>query len=208
MEAAVDEYGAEPEEPEPEPVVETNPVNEKLPKVTDARPRTLYVRRDVLNAGDIVRWAKGQGFVDTLPADDMHVTIAFSRTAVDWMKVEPTWSGDEGGTLTIKPGGARLVERLGEATVLLFNASELSWRHESIKRAGASWDFPEYQPHVMITYDPPADLESIEPYRGEIKLGPEVFEEVDEDWSKRLRGQIAADAHVIRAVVKRKRRTR
>src|SRR5690606_14802880 len=28
----------------------------------DAAPRTLYVRRDVLNAEDIIAWAKGQGF--------------------------------------------------------------------------------------------------------------------------------------------------
>jgi hypothetical protein len=204
LEAAVEEYGAEPEEPEPVTPTEAIPP-EKPFVVADARPRTLYVRRDVLNSDDIVRWAEDQGFTATLPADEMHVTIAFSRTQIDWMKVESTWGGDEDGKFTVKPGGARLVEKLGDAVVLLFNASELSWRHETIKRAGASWDWPEYQPHVTITYDPPVnlDLESIEPYRGEIKLGPEIFEEVDEDWAKKLRGKISADAHVVRATVKR-----
>lgn len=120
----------------------------------------------------------------------MHVTIAFSRVAVDWMKAGETWSGDKDGKLTVQPGGARLVEKLGDkgAVVLLFNSSDLSWRHEAIRRdAGASWDYPEYQPNVTITYSGgDLDLEKVEPYRGKLIFGPEIFQELDEDWSSRL----------------------
>lgn len=147
--------------------------------VSDAAPRTLYVHRKVLNADDILAWAKEQGFAETLPADDLHVTIAFSRTPLDWMKVGEAWSGE----VTVNEGGARIVDRFGGARVLLFASSELSWRHEEIKRAGASWDHPEYQPHITISYsDKSPDLAEIEPYRGKIVLGPEVFQEVNEDW--------------------------
>ena len=146
--------------------------------VTDAAPRTLYVRRDVLNGAEIIAWAKGQGFTTTLPADDLHVTIAFSRAAVDWMKVGEAWQSK----MELAEGGPRLMERFGEAKVLLFRASELEWRHESILAAGATWDRPEFQPHITISYgDMP---EGVQPYQGKIILGPERFEEIKEDWGK------------------------
>lgn len=160
------------------------------PRLRDASPRSLYIRRDVINAAEIIKWAKAQGFTSTLAASDMHVTVIYSRTAIDWMKISSDWmSSQEDGSLTIRPGGARLVERLGpEAVVLLFNSSELSWRHEAIKHNGASSDYEDYQPHVTITYKPPEglDLMKVEPYRGEIRLGPEIFEEIDDTYRSNL----------------------
>ena len=148
--------------------------------VGDAEPRTLYVSRNVLNADEIIAWAKGQGFKTTLPADDLHVTIAYSRTPLDWMKVGESWQGK----VELAEGGPRLMEKFGEARVLLFKASELEWRHDAIKEAGASWDHPDYQPHISISYSPDSpDLENVTPYQGKIILGPEIFAEVNEDWS-------------------------
>jgi len=159
--------------------------------LTDARPRTLYVSRKLLNADEVISWAKGQGFTTTQPAEDMHVTICFSRQPVDWMKVGEAWNEDENGRMTVHAGGPRAVEPLGDkgAVVLLFGASSLSYRHEGIKReTGASFDYSEYQPHVTITYDvpPDLDLEKVRPYRGKLVFGPEIFEEVNEDWEKGL----------------------
>lgn len=152
-------------------------------QIGDAAPRTLYVRRNVLNADEIIAWAKAQGFKTTLPADDMHVTIAFSREPVDWMKMGESWSDK----VEIAAGGARIMEQFGQARVLLFASSELSWRHEGMKREGATWDHPEYQPHITISYDPDApDLGDVEPYKGKIILGPEIFEEVKEDWQEQI----------------------
>lgn len=137
-----------------------------------------------MNADEIIAWAKGQGFKTTLPADDMHVTIAFSRIPVDWMKVGQSWSDK----IEVAAGGPRMLDafgKSGEAKVLMFASSELSWRHQEIKDAGASWDHPEYQPHITISYAEDApDIETVEPYRGKIVLGPEIFEEVNENWSE------------------------
>jgi phage-related protein (TIGR01555 family) len=156
--------------------------------LTDAEPRSLYVQRKLLNADEVIAWAKGQGFETTLAGADMHVTVAYSRQPLDWMKVGSSWSDDAKGQLEVRPGGARIVERLGDkgAVVLLFASSELCWRHEDIKRAGASFDFAEYQPHVTITYGLPAgvDLAQVEPYRGRLLFGPEIFEELDPDWAE------------------------
>lgn len=147
----------------------------------DAAPRTLYVRRDVLNGAEIIAWAKEQGFEAALPVDDLHVTIAYSRRPIDWMKIGEAWQSK----LELPEGGPRLMEQFGEAKVLLFKASELEWRHEAIKEAGASWDHPEFQPHITISYGlMPA---GVEPYQGKIILGPERFEEVQDGWQRSIR---------------------
>lgn len=152
--------------------------------VNDATPQTLYVSRKLLNAKDVIRWAKAQGFKTTLPADDMHVTIAFSRNPVDWMDVGESWTP----RLELGAGGPRQMEQFGEARVLLFASEELKWRHERIKEAGATWDHPEYQPHVTISYDPDApDIADIEPYTGPMIFGPEIFKEVKEDWAEGIK---------------------
>lgn len=174
----------------PQLEVDPDEENEEQQELGDAAPRTLYVRRNVLNAAEILSHFREQGFNTTLPAEDLHVTIAFSRQPVDWMKMGENWTEGEDGNVTIQAGGPRLMEALGqngEAKVLLFTSSLLTWRHEEIKRRGASWDWPDYQPHITISYDPEApDLNTVEPYRGPIVLGPEIFEEVSEDWRESI----------------------
>lgn len=153
--------------------------SDPLNRANDAAPRTLYVSRAVLNRDELQRWASEQGLGELQP--DLHVTIAFSRQPVDWMAAEEDWPAGENGEILIQPGGPRLVEPLGDRTaVLLFASSQLGYRHERIKRAGASWDYAEYQPHVSLTGEP-VDLANVVPYRGVIRLGPERFEEVREE---------------------------
>ena len=93
------------------------------------------------------------------------------------MKTGESWAGK----LEIAAGGPRVIERFGdgEAIVLCFNCSELRWRHEDLKNAGAEWDHPEYQPHITLSTESPGlDVMAIQPYTGPIVLGPEIYEEV------------------------------
>jgi len=157
--------------------------------LADAAPKTLYVQRKLLNADEVIRWAKSQGLETTLAADDMHVTIAFSRAPVDWFAVGTDWSGDENGHVRVRPGGPRAVERLGEgdAVALTFADDQLEWRHKRIREAGASWDWPEYRPHVTLTWQAEGvDVSEIEPYTGPLVFGPELFSELDEDWKEKV----------------------
>lgn len=193
LDAAIEEHGTlseqEPDENEQRAAVGEDPKEKAKPITGDAAPRTLYVRRDVLNSAEITAWAKAQGFESV--QDGLHVTIIHTRTPLDWIKVGQSgeWSSDEDGELTIAPGGPRLMERFGEAVVLQFASSRLTWRHEDIKRLGAETDYPDYQPHVTITWKMPAgmDLSKVDPYRGKIRLGPEQFEEVNDDWRASIR---------------------
>ncbi len=181
LESALEEFGSEVPEDERDEEGGTT-------KLQDAAARTLYVSRKVLNTGAIIDWAKAQGFETTLPAEDLHVTVAYSKTPVDWMAVAQAWTNKPNGNLTSSAGGPRMVEQFGEgAIVLLFNNTELTWRHQGILDAGASWDWPDYQPHITFTYQPGSvDLDQVEPYRGVIELGPEIFEEIPPSWSDDL----------------------
>ncbi|KQT52205.1 MULTISPECIES: anti-CBASS protein Acb1 family protein [unclassified Aureimonas] len=191
LEAALDEAAAEGDEidfsakaaePEVDPA-ETASILRMRAAANDAAPATLYVHRKVKNGAEIIAWAKRQGFTSTLEASDLHVTIAFSRQPVDWMAVGETWESE----IKIAAGGPRLMEQFGEATVLLISSRSLKWRHEEIIAAGASWDHPEYQPHITISYGgAPADLTKVQAYQGEIVLGPEIFEPLDEDWKAKV----------------------
>lgn len=154
-------------------------------------PRPLYVQRKVVNAGEILDWAEKQGIAGLLPPDDLHVTIAYSRRPIDWMKVgQASWTSPAapGGKLLIPAGGPRLVERFTAdgPMVLLFASNDLAWRNREIRDAGASWDHDGYYPHITLSYAPgDVDLASITPWRGLIELGPEIFEPIDENWKDR-----------------------
>lgn len=161
--------------------VEETRARAKATAVSDAKPRTMYVHRKVKNAAALINWANAQGIKGVQSADQLHVTIAFSREPVDWFEFREDYEPE----IKVK-GGARLVERLGpkqDALVLLFKSNALHWRHREFIEGGASWDHDEYQPHVTISWKAgDIDINSIEPYNGEIILGPEIFEDVKENW--------------------------
>lgn len=170
-----------------------------LTKITalKADTQTLYVSRSVTNPDDIITWAKEQGFEKTLQADDLHVTVAFSRDKVDWAAM-----GDSFDALKFE-GGKREVTPLGDkgAVVLKFEAVELQDRWQEFRDKGASWDYPSYQPHVSITYDGgDVDLSGVTPYEGPIHLGPEKFAELDEDWSDKVTEKFDGGEAVSRQV--------
>ncbi len=188
-------WGVEPDlsleqpDPAPQPKGGDLPAGAEGMDTTDASPRPLYVRRDLLNADDLIAWAKANGLETTLPADQMHVTVLYSRTAVDPMAMGETWGSETDGGLIVKAGGPRALERFGEgALVLQFASWSLTSRHADMIRAGASHDWPEYAPHVTITYTVPEgfDIEAVRPYTGELRFGPEIFEPLDLDWKSKL----------------------
>jgi lambda family phage portal protein len=139
----------------------------------------LYVKRTLTNPHDLIEWAKAQGFTSTLPAEDLHVTVVYSRAAIAPSAVLPAAQD------LLVTGGTRSVERLGDkgAVVLKFACPELSARWQEWRNAGASWDHESYQPHVTITYqaDPGMDLSRVTPFAGELAFGPELAEALNLD---------------------------
>lgn len=153
-------------------------------------PKPLYVSRRVKpeTAKKLLAWASAAGIPDLYPAADLHVTVLYSKSPVDWfdMGSDSEWSGD--ADLTIPEGGPRTVEKLGDAgaIVLRFSSNRLKWRHDEMVAKGASHDFDEYAPHVTLALAPEFETEGVEPYTGELRFGPEIFEDIVEDWVSRV----------------------
>lgn len=156
----------------------------------DAEKLTLYVHRPLVNADALIAWARAAGFKTTLAADDMHATIAYSKAPVDWDALDP-----EEDPITVAPG-ARQVTPLGDegAIVLKFTSPDLQARWKEFGDAGATWDYPTFQPHVTISYDAgDVDLAKVTPFDLPLEFGPETFGEVQSDWTPKEVGATDAD---------------
>jgi hypothetical protein len=141
--------------------------------------QSLFIKRPLLNAADLVAWAKEQGFETALQPGDMHVTVLYSKAVVEW----PEPLEDE---VVVNYSAARTVEALGNkgAVVLGFEAPELERRWQDLVDAGASHDFDGYKAHVTITWRAgDLDLAAVEPFQGDLVFGPERMREIDPDWS-------------------------
>lgn len=146
--------------------------------------KTLYVHRKLINGKEFVRWAKRQGFKNILDADDLHVTIAFSKKQIDWTNLTP-----KKNTLKLM-GGTRSVIPLGNegAVVLKFASNKLQEGWQYYIDHGASWDWDSYKPHVSITYDgTDVDLKKVKPFTGDMFFGPEIMKEVDLEWKSKVK---------------------
>ncbi len=155
-----------------------------------SKPRPLYVCRHVVNGDAIVEWAKSQGLTSMLLPKELHVTLCYSKAAMNWdmpktsdeIVVAPISDFDEDH----KP--VRKMEMFGKEKnilVLQIESDQLTDRWQQFLDAGASYDFPDYKPHITITYSAgelAEDIEFIEPYRGEIVLGPEVFKPIEKEF--------------------------
>lgn len=143
---------------------------------------TLYVSRPLINGHELRGWAAQIGLPLALPAEDMHATIAFSRAPVDWRAISPHREG-----LVVPVLGAR-VQRLGTATVLRFPSIALADRWRAFRAAGASWDWPDYHPHVTLTYQPPPgfDPAAVPPFAGFLHFGPEEWRPLDDGWKDKV----------------------
>lgn len=154
--------------------------------------QTLYVSRKVKNTDDIVEWAKSQGLPSMLDPSDLHVTICYSTKVFEWADMKRQTKELRVKALDEFPEDeqpVRKIEMFGKdknVLVIQFESPELTARHKQFRKAGASSDFPVYQAHVTITYkgdDLKEEAKTIEPYRGEIIFGPEIFKPIDTEWS-------------------------
>lgn len=138
----------------------------------------LYVSRPVLNARDIILWFKAQKFGDMIDPEDMHCTICYSRQPVDWTCFDPA----PRQIATPSDYISRSVIALGKgpAIVLKFRSDALEARHAHMRSKGASWDYPEYQAHITLSYHQGLRKpESFAPFPLSLVLGDEIYSDID-----------------------------
>ena len=119
--------------------------------------KTLYISRPVLFSNIILDWCKKVGIPPT--KYPLHVTVAYSSTPVDWNL--PVFMPLYGGT-TIDTTFE--LKYFGNSIVMIFDAPELQNRFKTLRSAGASYNFPEYNPNVTLSEASGIDIDNIRPY--------------------------------------------
>ncbi|MCA0204290.1 MAG: thermonuclease family protein [Proteobacteria bacterium] len=157
------------------PVTAAAEETDRDPIQAQAEAAPLYASRAVSNPGALVEWAKAQGFTNLLAADDLHVTTAFSR--------DPVAAPTSDSPVTVSDFGQP--KRLGDEGAIVLPITGASARRlqedwQKYRDAGASWDFPSYQPHITLTYDlGDVDLAQVEPFTGTLTLDGETQAPLD-----------------------------
>lgn len=140
--------------------------------------RPLYICRDLLNVSELRDWARENG----LPSIDLHAhcTVVYSKRPVDWQGVS------EGPSTISVRGGERSIEKFGSAVVLRFDSADFQVAHKAWEKAGASYDFDTYKPHVTLFYDADFDVDNVRPFSGRLEFGPEIQNEPNADYTNTL----------------------
>ena len=115
-----------------------------------------------------------------MPRHGFHATTVYSRIPISYVPVNlPSMAFN-----CFADGLLLLQSKLGLCLCLSVNCDALWRSHNSALRLGATWDFPEYLPHITLAYDLP--LESLIGVRLEVPrfplhfAKPEIVLELDE----------------------------
>lgn len=127
-----------------------------------------WIGRPLLNAEMLAEWAKGEGFHNLVP-EAWHVTIARPEAgAILALDDRP---------LVIRAKGRRQVSRFSGLIVLEFASRDLTARNRQWSARDAEREFHRFRPHVSFTPNDGRDLSCVSPFRGELVLGPETFDQ-------------------------------
>ena len=142
--------------------------------VTESHNGSVYAGHPLAEVSQAAMnvWAAQHGFA---MKPEAHVTTAASRKPVDLRRIQRLAGG------MIVPPGGRTIEQFGDHIVMCLACDELQRRHDEYKKAGASWDFPTYRPHITLgraVYLPP--VADITPFDEPLTLGPEAVASFDD----------------------------
>lgn len=116
---------------------------------------------------------------DATPRDKMHATICYSRVPVPFkpmQNIDNIIAYAKDFEVFETQSGAR-------ALVLLLDSPYLQSRFEYAMALGATYDFPDYRPHITLAYD----IGAMAKPELELKIGigatHEYVEDLDLDWT-------------------------
>jgi hypothetical protein len=130
----------------------------------------IYAECPLLNGKDLHKWIASI-CPTPIPINKLHSTVLYSTDNVDLSKVT------QNRPFTIKPSRSRKLKKLGDSVALVLDEREarpLADIWEMFRKAGASWDFPSFIPHVSISYNWSVDqgeLDLINAYEGPLNFG-------------------------------------
>lgn len=91
----------------------------------------------------LVKLAKGFGVENPCPADELHITTVYSNVPIEY---EPSKK-----KIVVKPIGYDLFGENKNVLVLKVEHPHLHERFKTAMKAGATWDYPTYQPHITLS---------------------------------------------------------
>lgn len=142
--------------------------------------KTLYVNRKVKDWSELIKFANDQKIQDIIDKKELHVTVAFSKTKVNWDDFKPDTKD-----LEINLKNAK-VEKLWDALVLKFKSKDLEKNWKKYIDGWASWDFDSYNPHISLSYKSDQDISKLWSFTWKIKLSWESMEEIKPEYLKKL----------------------
>lgn len=113
---------------------------------------------DAKSAKALAAWAKSHNIEIV---DDLHVTTVYSRVPLPAYKpAEYATSAMPTGIMVMDDDSLALTfegKTIGEGDNAMWvgGSYEFCWRHEDAARLGATWDYPEYIPHLTVAKDWP-----------------------------------------------------
>lgn len=142
----------------------------------------LFVERKVINASDLHSWYKSQGLSGMIPPEEYHVTVVYSKEDVDITTMDFDYK-----PILIEGSMLSFLALFDDYVVqLVLTDARLYERFQYFKDLGCSWDYPEYMPHVSLAKGHKGKALTVEPYPESILLGPEVWSELNEDFSYKV----------------------
>lgn len=161
----------------------------KLNELALQAPRGTYfgLKPSKATIESILEFIDRYGVPEPIDSDKLHATVVYSRTfcsAQPLGKIDPPWVGN----FTQYNLFPRNVEQdpTPMCLVLEFDCPELLARHHELRNVyGASHDFPEFKPHLTLTYNAgDYDHLALPPYQGPHEFDYEYSEPLNTNWVK------------------------
>lgn len=155
-------------------------LNEILQEETQPKGTFAGVRLSPDSVAKLMAFAKEHNIPEPLPEDEYHVTLLYSR------KYLPEYKplGKFKTPLTALVKDFTLLGEEKDALVALIDCPALVKRHQALmKEHDATWDWPEYKPHVTLSYSAKG-FDTSDLYVsdvGYLKLVSEYMEDLDFD---------------------------
>lgn len=168
-------------------------------KITDFKVRaprgTYYGARLTPDTREsILDFLSDNKIPNPLSEDLMHVTVVHSRVwcpAKALGNLDPHWEGKfkTYNLWSTIPKDKKLNEEQEEPTSCLtlgFDCAEMHNRHHALRKEGATHDFPDFQPHITLSYDAENDYDhlSLPHYSGPLKFHQEYSEPLNLEFVK------------------------
>lgn len=159
---------------------------------TDKRGTYAAVKFSEATIDAVLKYIKDNEIPNSVAGSKLHTTLLYSRKYCPDYKaqgeINPPWIGVPQGFDVWQTQGKLRNEPKKNCLVVKFKCPELTARHkELMKEHDASYDFPDYTPHITLSYDigdmNPDDLPDVKEAIGDIEIVTEYGEDLDLNWA-------------------------